>query len=135
MLLVIWSGLLVVFAPSTRFYLLPIVIFLFPLILMFRHIEVSINSEEVVVIYGLGKWPRLSIPLEEIVNAGVVKLKFRDVGGYGYRGSLRFFKRAWITLRFGDHLYLELTRGRRLYISVDNPSGAVDVLSGLVFRF
>ena len=51
-----------------------------------------------------------------------------QTGGWGYRGSLRLFKRAALVTRRGEALELTLTRKRRFIVTVDDPAVFVAAL-------
>lgn len=74
---------------------------------------------------GPGGWPTVSIPVAEIEGAEVIDVRPLRYGGWGYRGSLRLFRRAAVTLRSGPGLRLALTGGRVFVVTVDGPQGAL----------
>ena len=102
-----------------------------PLILAFRRLDVTVSAAGVTIAYGLKGWPRQHIDLGDIVGAGVERVGWRSSGGLGYRGSLRFFKQARVLARHGECLRLDMVRGRRLWVSVDQAGGAVAALGDL----
>ena len=65
------------------------------------------------------------------MGAGVERVGWRSSGGLGYRGSLRLFKQARVLVRHGECLRLDMVRGRRLWVSVDQAGGAVAALGDL----
>ena len=102
-----------------------------PLILAFRRLDVTVSAAGVTIAYGLKGWPRQHIDLGDIVGVGVERVGWRSSGGLGYRGSLRLFKRARVLVCHGECLRLDMVRGRRLWVSVDQAGGAVAVLADL----
>jgi hypothetical protein len=52
------------------------------------------------------------------------------VGGWGYRGSLKLFRRAAVVTRLGEALQVDLTGARRFCVSVDDPAAFVAALDG-----
>jgi hypothetical protein len=74
---------------------------------------------------------RMTIPHGDVRTARVVAhrtLSFGISAGLGYRGSLRLFRRAAWVLRTGPALELDLSRGRRFTITVDDAEGALAAL-------
>ena len=102
-----------------------------PLILAFRRLDVTVSAAGVTIAYGLKGWPCQHIDLGDIVDAGAERVGWRSSGGLGYRGSLRLFKEARVLVRHGECLRLDMVRGRRLWVSVDQAEGAVAVLADL----
>ena len=74
---------------------------------------------------GPGGWPTVSIPVAEIERAEAIDVQPLRYGGWGYRGSLRLFRRAAVNLRSGPGLRLALTGGRVFVVTVDGPEGAL----------
>jgi hypothetical protein len=74
---------------------------------------------------------RQTIRRSEIEAGRVVTHRTFSLGissGWGYRGSLRLFRRAAWVVRSGPALELDLSRGRRLTVTVDDPEGALVAL-------
>lgn len=80
------------------------------------------------VLYGPNGVVVQTFEAREILGASVVQAPMWRMGGLGYRGSLTLFKRAALITRRGDALALELTRGRRFIVTVDEPQSFVDAL-------
>ena len=102
-----------------------------PLLLAFRRLDVTVSAAGVTIVYGLKGWPCQHIDLGDIVGAGVERVGWRSSGGLGYRGSLRLFKQARVLVRHGECLRLDMVRGRRLWVSVDEAEGALAALADL----
>ena len=102
-----------------------------PLILAFRRLDVTVSAAGVTIAFGLNGWPCWHIDLGDIVGVGVERVGWRSSGGLGYRGSLRLFKQARVLVRHGECLRLDMVRGRRLWVSVDQAEGAVTALADL----
>ncbi len=81
--------------------------------------------------YGFGGRPLQRFRIERIEGARVERMTRRQTKGLGYRGSLRFFRKAQAVIRSGDGLYLDLAGGRQFWVSVDDPEGAVEALGNL----
>ena len=99
--------------------------------LIFRRIDVVVAEAGVQVSYGFGGRPVQRFLIEQIEGARVERMTRRQTKGLGYKGSLRFFRMARAVIRSGDGLHLELTGGRRFWVSVDGPAGAVEALGHL----
>ncbi len=81
------------------------------------------------VLYGPNGVIRQTFSASEILSADVGDAPLWRWGGLGYRGSLRLFKRAALVTRRGEALVLELTRGRRFVVTVDEPGAFASALS------
>ena len=81
------------------------------------------------VLYGPNGVVRQTFEVGEILGASVVQAPLWRMGGLGYRGSLRLFKRAALITRRGDALAVDLTRGRRFIVTVDEPAAFAEALS------
>ena len=99
-------------------------------IMIFRRITVTIDGRELVVRFSAPwSWP-MRVNRNEIESATAESINPLKWGGYGYRGSMRLFKRAALLLRKGEALRLTLENGRTLLITVDDAEGAVAALDG-----
>jgi hypothetical protein len=97
-------------------------------------IRVTVDQRGVRVRYGhLGLWTR-RIPLARIVAVQAVELDPLAHSGWGYRGSLLLFGRASIVVRSGPALKLDLARGQRLFVTVDDAATGARLLSALLER-
>ena len=81
------------------------------------------------VLYGPGPVFRQQFTPDEIVGASAHQLSFVQMGGWGYRGSLRFFKYAALVTRRGDALMVILTGARRFVVTVDEPKAFAEALN------
>ena len=122
--------LVLILWPKTVLGLVP-VLAAAPLILAFRRLDVTVSAAGVTIAYGLKGWPWQHIDLGDIVGAGAERVGWRSSGGLGYRGSLRLFKEARVLVRHGECLRLDMVRGHRLWVSVDQAGGAVAALADL----
>ncbi|MFZ4841967.1 hypothetical protein [Mycetocola saprophilus] len=78
-------------------------------------------------------WPRVEIPLDEIVGAHVVEVNpVADFGGWGWRVGAN--RRLGIILRSGSALEVERRDGRRLVITLADPQIPAALLNTLVQR-
>ncbi len=102
-------------------------IFLF-LRVVVRVVQVE-SGRSLLVAYGPGGHIRQVFEPSEIESAEVRRLSFTQMGGFGYRGSLRLLRRAALSTRRGDALELHLTRGRKFFVTVDDPADFVSALS------
>lgn len=95
-------------------------------------VRVQVSNTGLRVYYGFWPMPFTQLSLNEISSAGVETLdQPMRFGGWGYRGSLRLFKEATIFLRSGPALWVKLTGGRILRITVDDPETAAGLLNDL----
>jgi len=100
--------------------------------LVFTSIRVVVDRHGVPLAYGALGWPKRTIPLADIRQAVAVHVVPLARGGWGYRGSLKVFKRAAIVLRGGDGLELTLAGDRVLTITVDGAEKGAGVINDLV---
>lgn len=83
------------------------------------------------IVYGPGGFVRQVFEPGEVEGAYARNLSFAEMGGWGYRGSLRLIRRAALVTRRGDALELELSRRRRFIVTVDKPGDFVTALTTL----
>lgn len=81
------------------------------------------------VVYGPGGYVRQVFAADEIVSASAQELSFAQMGGWGYRGSLRLLKYAALATRRGEALQVQLTRRRRFVVTVDEAQAFADALN------
>jgi hypothetical protein len=100
----------------------------------FVRVDVRVTRAGVAVRSGLFGWPRVHLPLDEIESAAFTEVQPLRFGGWGYRGSLRLFRRANWVVRKGPGLVVRMTRGREFVVTVDDADEAAAVLNGLLAR-
>jgi hypothetical protein len=83
------------------------------------------------VVYGPGGLVRQVFEPGEVEAAYARNLSFTQMGGWGYRGSLRLLRQAALVTRRGDALEVQLTRKRRFIVTVDEPADFVSALTPL----
>jgi len=107
-----------------------------PLLLLFTfvlslRVEVFVlNSDRgrsLEIQYGFGI-VKQRFAAEEILEATAKNLSFLEMGGWGYRGSLKVLRYAALATRRGEALELTLSRSRRFVVTVDNPEEFVQAL-------
>src|SRR3954464_10028999 len=98
-------------------------------IALFVEVRVDIDDARVRVRSPIG-FPRITIPIDRIAIATAVDVRPMKVGGWGYRGSLRLYRRAAWVVRAGPGLRLELRDRRTFVVTVDGAEQAAQVLSG-----
>ena len=81
------------------------------------------------VVYGPGGMIRQSFDTTDIEHAQATSLSLLRTCGWGYRGSLALLRRAAVVTRCGDALRLDLSRGRRFAITVDDPTAFAEALN------
>ncbi|MHB2028925.1 MAG: hypothetical protein ACYCPT_08925 [Acidimicrobiales bacterium] len=87
------------------------------------------RGRSLVVAYGPGGRVRQVFGPDRFVSASAQHYSMLQMGGWGYRGSLRLLRQASLVTRGGDALQLQLTGQRRFIITVENPTTFVDALS------
>jgi hypothetical protein len=100
----------------------------------FTSVTVTIDERGIGVRSGIVGWPRVRLPLDVVEEAEPTVVRPMAWGGWGYRGSLRLFRRAAWVLRAGEGLQLRLRGGRRFVVSIDDADEAAAVLNGLLAR-
>jgi hypothetical protein len=95
-------------------------LFLLALRVVVRVIDES-HGPSLEVAYGPGGFLRQVFGPEQIVSATKYDVSFLQSDGWGYRGSLKFLRRASLVTRRGDALRLDLVGGRRFIVTVDEP--------------
>jgi len=101
---------------------------------LFSKLRVRVDARGLDIRYGQLGWVRQHIALERIEAARGSRLEPMEHGGFGYRGSLRFSRRAALVVRGGGGLELDLDRGKRLAISVDDAERGAELINRLVAR-
>jgi hypothetical protein len=95
-------------------------------------LHVAIGERGVVVSSGPLHWPSVRFALDDVVSAGSIDFKPLAWAGWGYRGSVRLFRRAAWGLRAGPAIELELRGGRRFAVTVDHAEDGAAVINGLL---
>jgi hypothetical protein len=100
--------------------------------LLFTRVVVHVVQSEfgrgLEILYGPGGYVRQAFEPTEIEGAYARNLSFAEMGGWGYRGSLRLMRRAALVTRRGDALELELSGRRHFIVTVDEPDDFVSAL-------
>jgi hypothetical protein len=102
--------------------------------LAFASVSVSVTGDGVRVRSGRLGWPAVRLSLDQVTSASAIDVKPLTLGGWGYRGSVRVFGWASWIVRGGEGLQLDLTRGKRFVVTVDQADEAAAVLNGLLAR-
>ena len=76
--------------------------------------------------------PRVHIPLDDIDAVTSMHVSPWRWGGWGYRGSLRAFRRAAWVVRAGPGIRLDLRDGRRFVVTVDGAPDGAAVLGAML---
>jgi hypothetical protein len=102
-------------------------------VLALVEITVLVTAATVQVCYsGPLRWPRTTLRLEDVARVEAITVEPMRYGGWGYRGSLRLFRRAAVNLRRGPGLRFELRDGRVFVLTVDDAEAAAATIRGLV---
>lgn len=96
--------------------------------LAFVKVRVQADANGLRVGFGWFRWPGITIPLATIATVSAIDVRPTEWGGWGYRGSLKFMKRAAVVLRSGPGLRLDLTNGKTFVVTVDDPATAAALL-------
>lgn len=86
------------------------------------------DGPSLVVAYGPGGRVKQVFYRYDIVSGVAGNYSFMQMGGYGYRGSLKILRRAALATRSGEALDLLLTRKRRFIVTVDDPQAFLTAL-------
>jgi hypothetical protein len=101
-------------------------------ILLFLRVVVRVVQSErgrgLEIVYGPRGVVRQVFQPADVEGAYARHLSFAEMGGWGYRGSLRLIRRAALVTRRGDALELQLSRQRRFIVTVDRPDDFVSAL-------
>lgn len=97
--------------------------------LPFRRIEVTLTTEHLRVAFWPLGWPAVRLALDQVeVIEHIPDLAPMRWGGWGYRGSLKLFRRAAVVLRAGDAVGVGLRGDRRFFVTVDDAAGLAAAL-------
>lgn len=90
---------------------------------------VRVDSAGLAIRSAIG-WPRVHVPLDEVVRADVIEVRpLRDFGGWGLRVGRG--GRVGVVLRSGEAMLVERTGGRSVAVTVDGAATAAGVLNAL----
>jgi hypothetical protein len=95
-------------------------------------ITVRADDRGLGIAYGPLGWPRQRIALDRIEQATPIDVRPSQWGGWGYRGSLRFFRQAAVVLKAGPGIRLDLKGGKVFVVTTPDAETAAALLnSGL----
>lgn len=80
------------------------------------------------ILYGPGGFVRQTFGPEDLEEAYARDFSFAQMGGWGYRGSLRLLRQAALVTRRGEALELILRGKRRFIVTVSEPAEFVAAL-------
>jgi len=99
----------------------------------FSSVVASVRNDSdgpaLVITYGLSGKVNQVFTHRDIVSGVAARYSFAQMGGYGYRGSLKLLRRAALATRSGDALDLRLTGKRRFIVTVDDPKAFLEALT------
>ena len=102
-------------------------------VLTLVEIRVELTPEVLRIRYGGPlRWPSQSVPLVEVEGVEAIDVEPRRYGGWGYRGSLRLYRRAALNLRRGPGLRLALRHRRTFVVTVDDAETAAQRMRPLL---
>ncbi|HZM84505.1 MAG TPA: DUF1648 domain-containing protein [Candidatus Limnocylindrales bacterium] len=117
----------------TRVWALLIVVGLLGILIvsMFRWV-VRVDGTGLAIRSAIG-WPRVRVPLDEVVRADVIQVRaLRDFGGWGLRVGRG--GRVGVVLRSGEAMLVQRTGGRSVAVTVDGAATGAGVLNALADR-
>lgn len=130
-------GVIPVVAIALRmWWLLAVALVLVLALVALLSIRVIVDHRGVTVRSSVG-WPRMTIPLDDIVSARVVQVRpIRDFGGYGFRFALRGDAAGakGFVLRKGEALLVQRAGGGLDLVTVDDATTGAGVVNGLINR-
>lgn len=95
-------------------------------------VQVRVDADGVTIRSALG-WPRLLIPLDEIVRADMAQARpVRDFGGWGWRVGRA--GRVGVVLRSGAALLVQRTGDRSVVVTVDDARTAAGIVNAFADR-
>jgi hypothetical protein len=127
------AGLMSALAVLTQLWMLVVVaVVVFALVASMAIVVVRIDRTGVTIRSPLG-WPRIQVPLNEVVRADIIDVRpLRDFGGWGWRVGRG--GRVGIALRGGESLLVERTGERSIVVTVDDALAAAGTLNSLADR-
>ncbi|MEU2020967.1 DUF1648 domain-containing protein [Streptomyces sp. NPDC016469] len=126
-LLVIGTGIAMLFTTSWPFAVLPLVLGL--LMATFARPYVTVDRRGITV-SGLLPWPRVRVPLDRIEAAASRDISpFTEYGGWGYRIRPG---RSGVMIRSGEGIVARLTNGRDFAVTVDDSVTGAALLNTLI---
>ncbi|MFI8631611.1 DUF1648 domain-containing protein [Microbacterium sp. NPDC077663] len=104
-----------------------VVVVLFVVVATTLRFHVRVDAEGVTAVSAAG-WPRVHVPIEDILSAEVVEVSpFGEFGGWGIRWSGG--GRQGIVLRAGDGFLVRRRDGRTLTVTVDDAAAAAGLIN------
>lgn len=120
--------------PPLDFYVIEAVVVLVfvSAVLVFSRIVVRVveasPGRTLEVLYGPRGVVRQVFGPERLVSAQARHYSMMQMGGWGYRGSLKLLRQAAVVTRGGDALDVRLAGQRRFIVTVDRPEDFIDAL-------
>jgi hypothetical protein len=109
-----------------------VVIVMFFLVFIFWRVIVRVvetpEGRALEILYGPGGFVRQTFGPDELEEAYARDFSFAQMGGWGYRGSLRLLRQAALVTRRGEALELILRGKRRFIVTVNEPEEFVTAL-------
>ncbi|MFC4072591.1 hypothetical protein [Actinoplanes subglobosus] len=90
-------------------------------VLLLMRTRFTVDARGVTIGFGPWSWPRVRVPMREIVSAAPTTVRMLEWGGWGYRNSLDGRGRGLI-MRSGPGVRFELSSGRYLVATVRDPA-------------
>jgi hypothetical protein len=100
-------------------------------VLLLLRTRFTVGARGVTVGFGPWGWPRVRVPMREIVSAAPTTVRAVEWGGWGYRNSLDGRGRGLI-MRSGPGVRFELSSGRYLVATVRDPSTVSALVNSLL---
>lgn len=89
-------------------------------VFVFARVVVVVDERGLTVRSGTVPLVRVHFPLERIESVEAIDVNPWRWGGWGYRGSVRVFRRAAWVIRRGSGIKVNLARGRVFVVTVDD---------------
>lgn len=103
-------------------------------LLALGHIKVRVDRTGLTVCFGWGSLIRMHIDVDRIAGAEPIEVSPLKWGGWGYRGSLRFMRRAAVVLRKGPGIKVSLRNGAEFAVTIDHPDEGAALLNTFARR-
>ncbi|MEU4626578.1 hypothetical protein AB0G04_42175 [Actinoplanes sp. NPDC023801] len=102
------------------------------LVLVVLQARFGVDGRGVTIGFGPWGWPKVRVPLREIVSAAPTTVQIAQWGGWGYRLSFDGRGRGLITRGSSPAVRLELSSDRYLVATVRDPETVAALVNSLL---